>query len=370
MVNLNKVALYVLCGASIGALIGGIGARLAMRFVALMISGQGSFTASGTIMILFLFGMVGVPFALIFGAVRRWLPGSGWLQGAMYGLPWAALFAAFFFVNREGELALLPGWQGALIFAPIFLVQGSALGSVSDRLLARFSSGVPRMVSRPWFLLFLSSLLLAFLGMTSLMGNSIRLPRAVSEWSGLSSSDFAAVYEMHRMFGFLFLLSYVGLTTAAFVFGADRRLGRLGAVAAALFAAGWFNVEGMAAALFGHAHWVGLLSWLLRIIGAGALLYFMVEVLRSDWHAIGAAMRPALFGLVIAIGWFVALWIATFFAPSLTFRNSGLFAPLSVTVYLVPWLTLPLGILWSAWRYKDAEETSLPRLHQAQADPA
>jgi hypothetical protein len=346
MINLNKVLIHALAGALIGVLIGGIGARLAMRVVALITTGLGSFSAEGTLMILILFGLVGVVFALIFEALRGWLPGNRWWQGGSYGAIWALLFASFFFLSRDGEFGLLPPWLGALIFAPIPLLQGLALPPLLDWLTARWSSRASRLVSRTWFVLFVASSVLAFVGMNTLTSGAVRLPRAVSEWTGAASRNFSEIYEFHRLLGVIFVLVWCGLAGLLFVRRGDSHVGKLAALALMLFAAGWFNVGGMAAALFERTVWVDLLSWLLRAIGAGALVWLLVEIGRAYGNVTARQpLRPALAGVSIAVGWFVALWVATLFVPGLTLRDGNIFTPLAVTVYLLPWLALPIGLI-------------------------
>lgn len=131
MIILKRLSFFMFTGALVGALIGGIWARIAMRVVALSISGQSSFSFEGTVGILLLGAIFGVPFGLLFGLIYGRLPGASWLQGLLYGIPWMLLFSIMAFTNRDGELALLPAWQVALLFTPLFLAEGVVLAMIA-----------------------------------------------------------------------------------------------------------------------------------------------------------------------------------------------------------------------------------------------
>ncbi len=154
MIILKKFAFFVIAGALVGAFIGGVWARIAMRMVALMISGQGSFSLEGSVGILILGAILGVPFGLLFGVIYGRLPLKSWLQGLFYGVPWMLLFALVAFTNRDGELSLLPAWQVALLFTPLFLAEGAVLGMVAGKVGRFLETPQPRPVGRRWFALF------------------------------------------------------------------------------------------------------------------------------------------------------------------------------------------------------------------------
>ena len=71
-VDLNRIGAGLVTGAAAGALIGGIGARLAMRVVALLGEGVPSFSVGGTLGILLMGAVLGAIGGLGFALVR-WL---------------------------------------------------------------------------------------------------------------------------------------------------------------------------------------------------------------------------------------------------------------------------------------------------------
>ena len=71
-VDLNRVGAGLVTGTAAGALIGGIGARLAMRVVALLGEGAPSFSIGGTLGILMMGAVLGAIGGLGFALVR-WL---------------------------------------------------------------------------------------------------------------------------------------------------------------------------------------------------------------------------------------------------------------------------------------------------------
>ena len=72
-VDLNRIGAGLVTGAAAGALIGGIGARLAMRVVALLGEGAPSFSIGGTLGI------------LLMGAILGAIGGLGFATGARSG---------------------------------------------------------------------------------------------------------------------------------------------------------------------------------------------------------------------------------------------------------------------------------------------
>lgn len=110
-----------------------VGARAAMRAVALTAGDPTEFSLSGTAFILLTGCVLGSVLGLIFASVRRWLPGSAAGQGVTFGaFPLAlqlALVAVFGFTDVGAVEAV-----GGILFGALFLVFGLVLGLVVGRL--------------------------------------------------------------------------------------------------------------------------------------------------------------------------------------------------------------------------------------------
>lgn len=126
-----------LAGGSAAGVLAGVLARAAMRGVALSIGQTPGFTAGGTMFILLLGAVVGAIIGILFCFTLPIWPGSARRKGALLGGFLALLVAVpVLFIEQEGELALLPPWGTAALFAPIPLIYGLVLGSLIDRLAA------------------------------------------------------------------------------------------------------------------------------------------------------------------------------------------------------------------------------------------
>ena len=116
----------------------GIGARIAMRAVALADGGHTEFTIGGTLLILFVGGLFGIPLGLLFAAVRRWLPGSGLRKGLSFGggllallvVPFALLGAS----DIGGDVLDAPVLIGTGMFASLFVAYGLTVAAAMERL--------------------------------------------------------------------------------------------------------------------------------------------------------------------------------------------------------------------------------------------
>jgi hypothetical protein len=73
--------------AGLGAgLLWGIGARLAMRIMAIVAERPAEFSIQGSLLILLLGAFIGIPAGLLFVAIRRYLPGRGQWKALSFGL--------------------------------------------------------------------------------------------------------------------------------------------------------------------------------------------------------------------------------------------------------------------------------------------
>ena len=87
-----RTARIGLLSGLIAGLTAGVGSRIAMRLVALDSGSEPAFSIGGTLFIILMGALLGVPLGLLFVAVRRWLPGPALVQGISFGVLSALLF--------------------------------------------------------------------------------------------------------------------------------------------------------------------------------------------------------------------------------------------------------------------------------------
>jgi hypothetical protein len=369
MINLDKITLGAAVGAVTNLVIGGIGARLAMRAVVLLIGGQPAITLEGTLGILLLAALLGVALGLLVAYLHGWAGAhwrrADWLLGALL----AALVAALFFTNREGEAALLPAWQGALLFAPLALLSTLATGQVYALLERRQTGRPPRQAPAVWLGAYSVAFFLAFVGMMSLAGGTLRLPRVA--WHvplmGGSAANFAAIYAPMQMLGLLFALGYLLLTWLLF-WQADGRNLRAAAIGCLLLAAGLFHVNGPLEGLLGRGLAANLLEGSLALLGAAILVVVYWRLFTGSPDSV--RRTPLVISLLIVAGALTGLAVLMSVQPQWGILHQPLPVTLfSVTLYLLPWLLLPLGLLLSRRGEPRRQASSSAYATGALADP-
>ncbi len=410
MINLNRLTNGAWAGVVIGILLG-MGARLSMRVVAVAGGMQPNFSLGGTLGILVLFAALGLVWGLLFIGMGAFVPLRTPMWGVVYGLLFGGLTAIPFLTDPGGELALAAPWLGVLLFAPLPLLGGILLGQLTLWLDQRPTAASPRLVNRRWLAAGMGALVLAIMGIGSLLDGS-RIPRALWDLVQALGISFNTVNEINGLLGMLFLMGYVGSLLALFLVCGHTRAGRGTVVALLLFAAGFFNrgvpftsmmdslrLAAIASALVQAAGATGLLlllcgfpdgevhgRWLQRArkgVAVAALIWFGLPVVGINANALlPAPLRLAgligimggglwmmwtrwqrspvalqrqiigpVLGFTVALLWFLGLWAATLIVPDLGFSAPrDPFAPLSVTLYLMPWLLPPLLILHAVLR--------------------
>jgi hypothetical protein len=132
----RSVVAGVLAGIAWGA-----GARLVMRVVALVDGRPTEFSAGGTLLIVIVGMMLGVPLGLLYATVRRRLPGSLLAGGAVFGLTLAGLlvlpFAALGAADLGGEPTDWPVLIGTALFGGLFVLHGVVMAAVHGASSAR-----------------------------------------------------------------------------------------------------------------------------------------------------------------------------------------------------------------------------------------
>lgn len=416
-VNLNLVGAGVVGGLVVGAVIGGIGARIAMRLVTLVTSLQPGFTMGGTTGILVIGAILGMPFGLIYIALRRYLPGRGIWNGLVYGVLILLLVVVpIFLVSREGELALVSPVVGIAIFMPVILLYGMVLAVVVGRLESRFSTAEPRRISTGWVIIFGVFLMLTVVGVFSLASNRLNVPdafHAVFKVLGMSSTRGNTLLALLEV---AFLFGYCGLAAAIFWQGSYTWMARFTALALVAFSAGFFNdgrvftpsmdaiffvrwIPGLMKAFGSGAllwviyrfpdgqpeprwtrwiliAWVGfLLIWFLDlftvpvldpdawpevvlfviVIGVlvGGLIAQLVHYRRATESRTRQQILPFLFGVAGTILTFGVLWLVVLLSPSLhPWSLSAFESMFAFGIYILPWLPIPISIVYSMDRYR------------------
>lgn len=353
VVDINRLGAALATGAVLGATIGGAGARIAMRVVALLGDGQPGFTAGGTLAIVIIGGVLGVlgglGFALLCGLLRMGrgeetspLPRSI-AAGAVYGGALAVLSSLPFFLTREGELALASPVVGAALFAWIPLAYGLALGTAVPSVERRIAT-TPRTVDLGWLVSFGLALALALAAMAPLLGDFVPFPPAATSLHYSSGLSFAAAQALHRGLMLAFMLAYCGLSTWIFWRGAHNRMARLASVTLLLLAAAFFGRQPALATGMQALPPARLLPELLQA-GALSLLLSLLFILPDGKMALRWT-RPA---AVVWCGW-TLLW----------FVNPLPGTPLDVSAWPEPVLLAALagglgsGLAAMGWRVRSA----------------
>lgn len=131
-------------GALVGGVIGGVGSRLAMRVMAMTSPNArgfetdfgatvGAITPSGTIFLLIAGGLVGVFGGLVYLAVRRLLPGRGWVKGALFGVVLLAIGGRVLIVPDNTDFLILhPDGLAVAMFATLPLLFGLAFVPLAE----------------------------------------------------------------------------------------------------------------------------------------------------------------------------------------------------------------------------------------------
>ena len=254
MVSLDRLTLGAAAGAATNMVVGGIGARLAMRVVVLLIGGQPAVTFEGTVGILVLAAILGTVLGAAVALVHGWAGSrwrrADWLLGGLLTL----LVAGMFLTIRDGEAALLPAWPGAAA-----LCAAGAVEHAGDRLCLRTAVAQPRpKVERQAPAVWLGDLWGCIC--VSIRGHDVVGRRATAPAARLHGTwrswpararTWLAAYAPMQMLGFVFALVYLLLTWLLFWLaeGPDLRLAAIGLL---LLAAGSFHVIGPLESVLGR----------------------------------------------------------------------------------------------------------------------
>ena len=149
----------------VAGFVAAVGARLAMRIVAVVDADAASQVTdigvtAETLFVLFAVTLAGMPLGLLFMGIRRWLPGAWALQGLAFGAL-LLLFPGLPALLIESEYSVGPLLLTEVLFGGLFVLYGVIVSGVSD-LLAGYWPRVTRRI--------LPTVALAFLAFPALLG--------------------------------------------------------------------------------------------------------------------------------------------------------------------------------------------------------
>ena len=154
VVRSGAVALVV--GATVGLLVAGGGARLAMRLIALADNREdfgattgseatvGEITLGGTVAVLLTGLALGIMGALLYVALRAWLPVRGGYRSVIYVLIVLGLGLSLTIDGNQGDFVFLDTATSLAAFSAVLVLYAVAVPALIDRL-------APRVVRRSRF---------------------------------------------------------------------------------------------------------------------------------------------------------------------------------------------------------------------------
>ena len=384
-VDLNQLAVGAIAGLVAGAAIGGIGARLAMRGVALAAGLEPGFTLGGTMIIFVLGAIMGMVFGLPYGWLWRLLPLPGRVTGLLYGLTLNLVFVLpLFFNQRNGEFGLVTPLVGFSLFGPIPIFYGLGLQWLSGRVEKHFTT--VHQISVAWFGALLLAFFLFLAAIGTLFSATLPLPSLVSKAYRQAGLSFTEAREAHAMVTMLFTTLYCLLLVTILWRNRHRPAGQWAVLVLLLFGAAFFQSgSGRVIPMLSRVDiwpkllqfvgfvglflllttwpdgrfrpgwlrpvgwgWVGLLALLLGVNGlpaAGQIAIVLITLLLAcagQWLRASSLLPGLLLTIfVLVITWLVILGVegAMVGRPhDFTFLFN--FAP-----YLFPWLLIPLTLL-------------------------
>ncbi len=315
IVNLNSLRNGALAGLLAGAVIGGIGARLAMRIVALVVGSQPSFTLTGTVLILLMGAILGIPLGLLYVALRRvWRWPDVWL-GLLLGIALLLLLVVPLFASQPGgEFGLLSPLAGIVLFGVLPVGFGLALAWLVPFLEQRFAGSPARQTSVVWVALFGLTALLALISMSSLLGERVILPPAMVTVYTESGVRAETAYGVLSLLMLAFILSYLGLAVLIFWQNGPGGLPQFAAVVLLLFAGAFFHQGPLLPATMSSAAFVRLIPPLLQVAGLAGLFVLL-------WILPDGRFAPRIVWIAVAAWviwltlWFVNPWPDTALDP-------------------------------------------------------
>ena len=139
--NADQVLAGLAAGTVLGALVLGVGGRLAMTAIQVSQGLPSAWSWAGTWQVVIPGLTLGPAAGLAYAVLRPSLPGSAAARGMLFGVVHGAFWVAVYFLRPAGpvELSAAPRLGGAL-FAGLLLGFGVALGEMEERWRSRFAA--------------------------------------------------------------------------------------------------------------------------------------------------------------------------------------------------------------------------------------
>ena len=145
MSRLRRMVIDTLAGATLGALFLGLGARIAMRLLAISIGRDTGFSLGGSLEVIAYGAIIGTITGALWALFHKWLAGPWWAHGTALGL-----------ISYAGTIATLPAHLAdtarpfadqmtavLALFGLCFLLFGLTLARVSSGGSSRARAGAP-----------------------------------------------------------------------------------------------------------------------------------------------------------------------------------------------------------------------------------
>ena len=311
-----------------GALAGlpmGIGARVAMRVVAVLGDQPTGFSISGTLLILVVFIVAGLILAAPFALVLAALPGRPRLSGLLYGLLLTGVLIVPPFLNPQGELTLVSPLVGIALFGSLTGGYGILLGLLSQTPWLTDISAQKR-VGLGWIILFAVGTGLTINSVAALSGSS-SLPAAATSLLRDLGVGWQEILAFNGLSAAVITAAYLLLTGLFFVRTGHRLTGRLAALALLAFSAGFFHNGTAFSGMMRSFAPARLLPDLLQLVGLLGLLQLFYRF--PDGRYVPGWSRPLFFiWTAVAVVWFFNPW------PGSILDAGGWSEPLVLVLFL------------------------------------
>jgi hypothetical protein len=271
-IDLNHFRRAALSGIA-GGVIAGVVSRFSMRLVAVFGGLETSFSVGGTLAILLVGAFFGIPFALIFSGVGRFLPFPERWKGLAYGVILGVLFVVLpFLLIEDGELELVDPRVGILLFFPLPVTFGLVQTLIHPRLKGRYDDQTAGRISLPGLVLLGLGLIFTISSTAKLVSRFPLIPDTVHGAFQVLGLSAQKLVNLANVVTVSFIVLYTGLVVAIIWKGAQHWMSRFAALTLLAFG-GTFMTRGL---LPGEAmNALPLVRWLpifLRTFGLGSLV--------------------------------------------------------------------------------------------------
>ncbi len=308
-VDMGRFTVWTLSGV-IGGVVAGVVARFSMRGVALAAGIEPGFSIGGTLGILVFGAIMGIPFALIFAGVRRFIPLPERWKGLAYGVILGTLFvvAPFLFL-AEGELDLIPPAVGILLFIPLPLVFGVLLTVVEPRLDKRYETQTQQ-VNVLWLVALGIALIFSLSSMGKLISRFPLVPQGITQFYKSLNLSLDMAAQVHNVLMVGFMLVYIAFALFIFWRGVNSWVAKFTALTLLVMASAFFTRGIMAAESMNALPIVKVYPVLVRTLAWSMLLAFTYVFPDGCFTPRWTRWMLVLWVLVF-LGWFTRLFEGT-----------------------------------------------------------